>query len=31
LAGWIGLAGPYGFFPMTNVEAQTVFFHPHYP
>ena len=31
LAGWIGLAGPYDFFPMTNVEAQPVFFHPNYP
>ena len=31
LAGWIGLAGPFDFFPMTNVEAQPVFFHPNYP
>lgn len=31
LAGWIGLAGPYDFLPMTNVEAQPVFYHPHYP
>ena len=31
LAGWIGLAGPYDFFPMTNPDAQPVFFHPHYP
>jgi acetyl esterase/lipase len=31
LAGWIGLAGPYDFLPMTNVEAQPVFFHPNYP
>lgn len=31
LAGWIGLAGPYDFLPMTNVEAQPVFNHPHYP
>ena len=31
LAGWIGLAGPYDFLPMTNVEAQPVFFHPDYP
>lgn len=30
-AGWIGLAGPYEFLPMTNVDAQPVFFHPHYP
>lgn len=31
LAGWIGLAGPYDFLPMTNVEAQPVFYHPDYP
>lgn len=31
LAGWIGLAGPYDFLPMTNVDAQPVFYHPHYP
>jgi acetyl esterase/lipase len=31
LAGWIGLAGPYDFLPMTNVQAQPVFFHPDYP
>ena len=31
LAGWIGLAGPYDFLPMTNLEAQPVFFHPNYP
>ncbi len=31
LAGWIGLAGPYDFLPMTNVAAQPVFFHPNYP
>ena len=31
LAGWIGLAGPYDFFPMTNADAQPVFFHPAYP
>jgi acetyl esterase/lipase len=31
LAGWIGLAGPYDFFPTTNPDAQPVFFHPHYP
>ena len=31
LAGWIGLAGPYDFFPMTNPDAQPVFFHPDYP
>jgi len=31
LAGWVGLAGPYDFLPMTNVEAQPVFYHPDYP
>lgn len=31
LAGWIGLAGPYDFFPTSNVDAQPVFFHPNYP
>ena len=31
LAGWIGLAGPYDFLPMTNVGAQPVFNHPNYP
>jgi len=31
LAGWVGLAGPYDFFPTDNVEAQPVFFHPNYP
>jgi acetyl esterase/lipase len=31
LAGWIGLAGPYDFLPMTNVKAQPVFDHPNYP
>jgi acetyl esterase/lipase len=31
LAGFIGLAGPYDFYPMTNPDAQPVFFHPHYP
>ncbi len=31
LAGWIGLAGPYDFFPTDNADAQPVFFHPHYP
>ena len=31
LAGWIGLAAPYEFLPMTNVQAQPVFFHPDYP
>ena len=31
LAGWIGLAGPYDFFPTDNPAAQPVFFHPDYP
>lgn len=31
LAGWIGLAGPYDFFPTDNLQAQPVFFHPDYP
>jgi acetyl esterase/lipase len=31
LAGFIGLAGPYDFLPMTNLDAQPVFFHPDYP
>jgi acetyl esterase/lipase len=31
LAGWVGLAGPYDFLPISNVNAQPVFHHPHYP
>ena len=31
LAGWIGLASPYDFFPTDNPQAQPVFFHPNYP
>jgi acetyl esterase/lipase len=31
LAGWIGLAGAYDFFPTDNPQAQPVFFHPNYP
>jgi len=31
LAGWIGLAGPYEFLPITNLDARPVFFHPNYP
>lgn len=31
LAGWIGLAGPYDFFPSNNPQARAVFFHPNYP
>ncbi len=31
LAGFIGLAGPYDFFPTDNIDARPVFFHPNYP
>lgn len=31
LRGWIGLAGPYDFLPITNPEARPVFHHPDYP
>jgi acetyl esterase/lipase len=31
LAGFVGIAGPYDFFPMTNRNTQPVFFHPNYP
>lgn len=31
LAGFIGLAGPYDFLPMSNRDTQPVFFHPDYP
>ena len=31
LAGWLGLAGPYDFYPITNPDAKRVFFHPNYP
>ena len=31
LAGWIGLAGPYDFLPVTEHDAKPVFFHPNYP
>ena len=31
LKGWIGLAGPYDFLPITNPDAKPVFFDPHYP
>ncbi|HZE91620.1 MAG TPA: alpha/beta hydrolase, partial [Rhizobacter sp.] len=31
LAGWIGLAGPYDFYPIDNLDAKPVFFHPDYP
>ena len=31
LAGWIGLAGPYDFFPMQDPESRPIFHHPDYP
>jgi len=31
LAGWIGLAGPYDFYPIVNPDVKPVFFHPNYP
>jgi acetyl esterase/lipase len=31
LAGWVGLAGPYDFLPISNPNAQPVFHHPNYP
>lgn len=31
LSGWIGLAGPYDFFPPTNPEVKPVFHEPDYP
>jgi acetyl esterase/lipase len=31
LAGWVGLAGPYDFYPIENPNAQPVFSHPEYP
>lgn len=31
LAGWIGLAGPYDFFPPTNPDVKPVFHDPDYP
>ena len=31
LAGWIGLAGPYDFLPINNLEVRPVFFYPNYP
>ncbi len=31
LAGFIGLAGPYDFYPIDNPDAKPVFFHPDYP
>jgi acetyl esterase/lipase len=31
LAGWVGIAGAYDFFPTENPQVQPVFFHPNYP
>lgn len=31
LAGWLGLAGPYDFLPITNPDVKPVFNHPNYP
>ena len=31
LAGWIGLAGPYDFLPITNPDARVAFNHPNVP
>ena len=31
IKGWIGLAGPYDFFPIKNPDAKPVFNHPNYP
>lgn len=31
LAGWVGLAGPYEFLPISNPQAQVVFHHPNVP
>lgn len=31
LAGWVGLAGPYDFYPIENTAVQPVFSHPDYP
>lgn len=31
LAGWVGLAGPYDFFPSENPDVKPVFHHPDYP
>jgi acetyl esterase/lipase len=31
LAGWVGLAGPYDFLPISNADAKPVFNHPDYP
>lgn len=31
LAGWVGLAGPYDFLPITNEDVKPVFFYPNSP
>ncbi len=31
LEGWVGLAGPYDFFPSDNPAVQSTFMHPNYP
>jgi acetyl esterase/lipase len=31
IRGWIGLAGPYNFLPITDVDARPVFFYPNSP
>lgn len=31
VAGWIGIAGPYDLYPVTNPDVKPVFHHPHYP
>jgi len=31
LAGWVGLAGPYDFYPIEDPDARPVFLHPNYP
>ncbi len=29
--GWIGISGPYDFYPVQNPDVRPVFFHPNYP
>jgi acetyl esterase/lipase len=29
--GWIGISGPYDFYPVENSDVKPVFFHPDYP
>jgi acetyl esterase/lipase len=31
IRGWIGLAGPYNFLPISNLDARPVFFYPNSP